>query len=150
MNLKHFKQEGKLFEMKTQYGSNIVLVTGLFLCAFGAYYVAIYGLMWIMFILGILSFWAIATKKLKIDMHKRTLDAKVGLAKPPVTISIDNIQHFELFTMSNNFFKTNAMLSAYYLDENGKEKAMQIAQGFTVKAMQSILNEIEEIISNER
>lgn len=78
-------------------------------------------------------------------MHKRTLDAKVGLAKPPVTISIDNIQRFELFTMSNNFFKTNAMLSAYYLDKNGKEKAIQIAQGFTVKAMQSILNEIEEI-----
>ncbi|MDR2281766.1 MAG: hypothetical protein LBE37_01075 [Sphingobacterium sp.] len=147
MNLKHFKQEGSLlYEMKPQYGSSIILIAGLFAFAFVGYYVAIYGLMWVMLILGVLSFWAIATKKMSIDMDKRLLHAKVGLAKPQVTISIDSIQRFELFTMSNNFIKTNAMLSAYYLDESGKEKAIQIAQGFRVKAMQSILNEMEEII----
>lgn len=150
MHLKHFKQEGNLYEIKPQYGSSIILIVGLFLFAFGAYYVDIYGLMWAMLILGILSFWAIATKKLSIDMDKRSLYAKVGLAKPPVTISIESIQRFELFTMSNNFFKTNAVLSAYYIDENGTEKTIQIAQGFTVKTMQSILNEMEEIIGNER
>lgn len=150
MNLKHFIQEGNLYKMKPQYGSSIVLIIGLFLLAFGAYYVDSYGFMWIMLILGALSFWAIATKKLCIDMAARSLYAKVGLAKPPVTISIDSIQRFELFTMSNNFFKTNTSLSAYFLDENGKEKNIQIAQGFTVKGMQSILNEMEEIIADER
>lgn len=150
MNLKHFKQQGSLYSMKPQYGSGILLITGLVLFAFGAYYVDIYGLMWVMLILVILCFWAIATKKLSIEMQKRELYAKVGIGKPALNISIDEIQRFELYTISNHFFKTNAMLSAYYLDENGKEKAIQIAQGFTVKSMQSILNEIEEIIGNER
>lgn len=150
MNLKHFKKEGNLYSMKPQYGSSILLIMGLFVFAFGAYYVDIYGLMWVMLLLGVLCFWAIVTKKLSIEKDKRELYAKVGLAKAPVTIGIDKIQRFELFTMSNNFFKTNAALSAYYLDENGKEKAIQIAQGFTVKSMQSILNEMEDIIGNER
>lgn len=150
MNLEHFKQERNLYNMKPQYGFSIILIIGLFLFAFGAYYANIYGLMWVMLILGILSFWAIASKKLSIDMDRKELYAKVGLVKPAVTISIDNIQRFELFTMSNYLLKTNAILSAYYLDESGKEKSIQIAQGFTVKAMQSILNEIEEIIGNER
>lgn len=150
MNLKHFKKEGSLYSMKPQYGSAILLILGLLLFAWGAYYVDIYGLMWVMLILGVLSFWAVATKKLNIDMNKKQLYAKVGLAKPPVTISVDRIQHFELFTISNNFLRTNAMLNAYYLDESGKEKSIQIAQGFTVKAMQSILNEMEEILGDER
>ncbi len=136
--------------MKPQYGSSIILITGLFLFAFAAYYADIYGLMWTMIILGILSFWAIAIKKMNIDINKRELYAKVGLINPSVTISVDNIQRFELLTISNFFLKTNAILSAYYLDDNQKEKSIQIAQGFTVKTMQSILNEIEEIIDNER
>lgn len=150
MNLKHFKQEGNLYSMKPQYGSSIILITGLFLFAFVAYYTDIYGLMWAMIILGILSFWAIATKKMSIDTNKRELYAKVGLINPSVTIPVDNIQRFELLTISNFFLKTNAILSAYYLDDNQKEKSIQIAQGFTVKTMQSILNEIEEIIDDER
>ncbi|WP_437922121.1 hypothetical protein [Sphingobacterium sp. LRF_L2] len=150
MNLKHFKRAGNLYKMKPQYGFGIILIIGLLLSAFGAYYADINGLMWIMLTLGILSLWALISKKLHIAMDKRELYAKVGLVKPPVCISIDNIQRFELFTMSTHFFKTNAILSAYYLDENGKEKAIQIAQGFTVKTMQSILNEMEEIIGDER
>lgn len=146
MKLKHFKKERNVYHMKPQYSSSILLIFGLFLFAFGAYYAEIYGLMWVMLLLGILSFWATVIKKLSIDKDKRRIQAKVGLLKPSVSISIDAIQHFELFTMSNNLITTNAMLNVYYLNEDGKEKTIQLAQGFTVKAMQSILNELEDIL----
>jgi len=150
MKLKHFNQQGRLYTMKRQYGFGILLISGLLLLAFGAYFVGHFGFMSVMLVLGILCFLALAAKKMIIDMDERMLYAKVGLAKPPIKISIDNIKRLELFTMSNNFFKTNVILSAYYLDENNNEKSIQIAQSFTVNTIQSILNEMEEIIGNER
>lgn len=149
MNLKHFKKEGNVYTMKPQYAMAIILIGGLLLFAFGAYYAAIMGLMWVMLALAVLSFWAIRTKKLSIDKNKRVIYAKNGLVQPAVIISIDSIQNFELYSLSQNFIRTNTALNVYYRNENGKEKSVGIAQGFTLSAMQSILNEIEEILADD-
>ena len=148
MTLKHFNQEGSIYQLKTQYGSAITLMVGLLLFALGFYYIDVYPLMWAVLVIAVLAFFSILSKKLYVDMSSKTLYAKVGLVKKPVTIPLDAIQHFELQTVSTNFIKTNAMLNVYYIDAKGKDKVIQAAQGFTVKGMQSILNEMEEIIAN--
>ncbi len=149
MNLKHFIKEGNTYKMKPQYGSNLVLVVGLFAVAVLGYWLDIVVLTWMMAIFGVLSILAISQKKLFIDMNNREIQAKVGLAKPEAVIAIDSIRNFELYTVSNNLVKTNTMLNVYYLDKNGKEQSILVAQGFTTSAMQSIINEIEDILDND-
>jgi|SRR5690554_4820640 len=149
MNLKHFTKEGNVYTMKPQFGMAIILIGGLLLVAFGSYYADIMGLMWVMLALAVLSFLAIMTKKLTIDMNKKEIHAKVGLVKPAVVIPIDSIQNFELYSLSQNFIRTNTALNVYYINKKGKEKSSGIAQGFTTSAMQNILNEIEEILAND-
>lgn len=149
MNLKHFTKDGNVYSMKPQYGMAIIVIGGLLLVAFGSYYADIIGLMWVMLALAVLSFLAITSKKLSINMNKREIHAKVGLVKPATIIPIDKIQNFELYSLSQGFVRTNTALNVYYLNENGKEKSAGIAQGFTLSAMQSILNELEEILAND-
>lgn len=42
---------------------------------------------------------------------------------------------------------TNASLEVHYL-KNGKEKSLMVAQGFSKKGMQKLLNELEEILAS--
>ena|SRR5690554_1167319 len=149
MNLKHFTKEGNIYKMKVQKTFAIILIGGLLLVAYGSYYAEISTLPWVFFALAVLSAVAIASKKLEIDLDKGEIRSKIGLVKPAVVIPIDKIQNFELFSMSQNFIRTNTALNVYYINKNGKEKSAGIAQGFTLKAMQNILNEIEEILANE-
>ena len=149
MNLKHFTKNGNQYTMKIQYGSSVILIGGLFAVAFGAFYIDIPALMWTMLVLGILCIVAIASKKLTIDLDKRVISAKVGLVKPAVIIPFDSIQNFEMYSLSQGFVQTNTALNVYYLNEKGKEKSAGIAQGFTKSAMQSILNEVEDILAQD-
>lgn len=150
MNLKHFTKEGNVYRMKTQETFATILIGGLLLVAFGSYYAEISTLPWVFLVLAILSAISIMTKKLTIDLDKREISAKIGLVKPAVIIPIDSIRNFELYSLSQGFVRTNTALNVYYINKSGKEKSAGIAQGFTLKAMQSILNEIEEILANEQ
>ncbi|WP_165799078.1 hypothetical protein [Sphingobacterium corticibacter] len=135
--------------MKPQYGSSLVLIVGLFAMAILGYWLDILILTWMMAIFGVLALLAVTRKKLYIDMDSGEIQAKVGLAKPETHIPIESIQKFELYTVSNNLVKTNAMLNLYYLDRNGQEQSILVAQGFTTSVIQSIINEIEEILEND-
>ncbi|PVH25441.1 hypothetical protein DC487_11055 [Sphingobacterium corticibacter] len=149
MNLKHFTKDGNIYKMKPQYGSSLVLIVGLFAMAILGYWLDILILTWMMAIFGVLALLAVTRKKLYIDMDSGEIQAKVGLAKPETHIPIESIQKFELYTVSNNLVKTNAMLNLYYLDRNGQEQSILVAQGFTTSVIQSIINEIEEILEND-
>lgn len=150
MNLKHFTKEGNVYSMKTQKTFAIILIGGLLLVTFATYYAEMPTLPWVFLVLAILSAISIISKKLTIDLDKKEIHAKIGLVKPAVIIPIDSIQNFELYSLSQGFIRTNTALNVYYINKNGKEKSAGIAQGFTLKAMQSILNEIEEILANEQ
>src|SRR5690554_1429812 len=149
MNLKHFTKEGNVYSMKTQKTFAIILIGGLLLVTFATYYAEMPTLPWVFLVLAILSAISIISKKLTIDMNKKEIHAKVGLVKPAVVIPIDSIQNFELYSLSQNFIRTNTALNVYYINKKGKEKSSGIAQGFTTSAMQNILNEIEEILAND-
>lgn len=149
MKLKQFTQDGNLFKMKPLYGFNLILTGGLLLFAFLGYYADLPGLMWTILALAVLSFVSVSRKKLWIDINKKEIYVKSALIAPERTIPIDRIQNFELHTVSQYFIRTNASLNVYYIDQNGNEKLTGLAPGFTVSAIQNILNEIEDILANE-
>lgn len=134
--------------MKTQYGFAVALVGGLMALALIGLRVNANMLVWVFGTLGAVAMLSIATKSLVIDMNKKEIRSKTALLRPPTTIQLADLQEFELLTIRQGFFITNTSLNAVYL-KKGKEKAVPIAQGFTVRAMQNILNEIEEIIHED-
>jgi len=150
MHLKYFSKEGYIYKMKPQYFSNTIIVLGLCAFAYGAYTAKIYSLMWGILIVAVLVIIAFVAKKLNIDTQHREIHAKSGIIKSSVIIPIDSIQNFEVLTLTQGFIRINASLYVYYLDDNKKEKSLLVANGFSVRSMQNILNEIDEIIENER
>ncbi len=146
--MKHFTKDGSLYIMKPQYVFNSILMTLILgLSVVGLYIktpMMTYICLGIAIIVGI-SLW---TKKLSIDTSRREITGKSGLVNPYFTIPFNDIQNFELLTTSHNFIKTNTSLQVYYL-KKGKVKCVTIAQGITSRAMQSILNDIDDIIGDE-
>ncbi|UIR57098.1 hypothetical protein LZQ00_04615 [Sphingobacterium sp. SRCM116780] len=143
--LKHFTQEGHVYKLKPQYVFNSIFITLLLLVAALGAYMQEPMMMWIPLIVAILAGISMFNKSLIIDMNNKEIRVRKGLIPIAATIPITDIQNFELFAMKQLLITTNTMLNVYYL-KNEKRKSANLAQGFTKKAMQNILNEIQEII----
>lgn len=142
--LKYFTQEGNIYKMKVKYGFSIFLIAVMLGFTVVGIRTNNQPVIWIFAVLTILIFLSLMTRSLTVDMNKRQIKSKIAFLRPNIEVSIDDIQNFELFTVKNNFITTNVYLNVIYV-KKGKEKAVSIAQGFTKKPMQNVLNEIEEI-----
>lgn len=149
MNLKYFTKTGNIYKMKPQEKFNLILIIAIFVFAFLGYYAKLPIAMWLFLILGILALLSIKSKRLIIDLDQRLIIGKTALAVPEKRIPLDDIKTFEMTTVSTNLVRTNTSLQVYYI-EDGKEKSMMIAQGFTKTAMQNIYNELQDILENDR
>ncbi len=147
--MKHFTQDGNLYKKKAQITVNIILVVGLLVIAYAGYYAKAPAMMWVFLGLAVFSFLGTITQRLVIDLDNRVISGKMALLKPSFRIPIDNIQNFELYSLSQNFIRTNTALNLYYINDKGKEKVTSIAQAFSMKPIQNILNEIEEILEKD-
>lgn len=150
MDLKYFTKEGNVYKKKAQFSYAIILTLAFLLFAYGGYHIKLPTLMWIC--LGLAAFvpFSIMSQYLEIDTSQKVIKGKTALLRPSFCIAFDNIQNFELYSLSHNFIRTNTALHVYYINEKGKEKMTALAQGFTMKAMQNTLNEIEDILAHEQ
>lgn len=142
--LKYFTQNGHQYTMKRQSGFSLIVIIGLGAAAIGGVYVHRPALTWICTILALLFVLAILLKRVVIDVDRQEIFLKSGLFRKGITIPFTDFISFELASVRQSFITVNTSLNICFI-KNGKEMSMLIAQGFTVRAMQNVLNEIEEI-----
>lgn len=137
-----------MYKMKPQLGFNIVVIGLALVFVVLGIIIKSPGVIWIFAACAVIFVLSAFTKSLVIDMDKKEISGKMALIKSGFTIPIAAIQHFELYSLRHNFITTNTTLNVYYL-KDGKEKSVSLAQGFTARGMQGILNDIEEIIASD-
>lgn len=142
---KNFTREGNLYKMKPQYGFYIFAIALALGLAYLGFYIKSPATLWIFLALAVIFILSALTRSLVVDMDRKEINVKMALIRPTYTIPIADIQHFELYSLKQNLITTNTTLNVYYL-KDGKEKSTALAQGFTKRAMQHILNDIEDII----
>jgi hypothetical protein len=143
--LKKFEKSGNQFVMKKQYGFGLLVVIGMLAFTIGGIYYKNTAVIWIFGILTILCFISIWTQSFIIDLDKNAFIIKNGLINKPVEIPVADFVNFELVKVKQNLITTNVSLNLYYI-KNEKEKCTGIAQGFTTRSMQKLMNEINAIL----
>lgn len=148
MQYKHFiKQQDGKYSLKKKYGFALVITIAFLLLAFTGYRIANTAMIWVGLVIAAICALAFLSKTMVIDMQQKVIIAKNGLINPPVQIALADFENFELEKMQQYFITTNTMLNLYY-QKNGKRKSVMIAQGFSTKPMQEIVNELEDIINS--
>lgn len=143
---KKFDRDGNLFVMKRQYGFGLVIVLAMAAFTVGGVWYKNTAMIWIFGILTVLCFISIWQQNFAIDLDKEEFIIKNGLINKPVQIPLANFVNFELVKIRHNFITTNVSLNLYYRRDN-KEKCTGIAQSFSTRSLQTLINEINEIIS---
>lgn len=86
------------------------------------------------------------TKKLIIDMDRKTITGKHTIFVPARTYDLKDFTNFHvLSTKYMGFITTNVILSIYF-EVDGKEKHLTIGQALTQKGIQKMVNETEDIM----
>jgi hypothetical protein len=145
MELQHFTKNGNQYIMKKQYIFGLIVSFGMAAFAIVGIWINEIIMVWIFGILAVLCFISIWMKHVVIDLDKNEITVKVGLINPVVHIPLKDFLNFELVRITQYLITTNTCLNVYYL-KNGEEKAAMIAQGFTKRSMQNLVNEIDEIM----
>ncbi|MFD1604330.1 hypothetical protein ACFSJW_24910 [Flavobacterium artemisiae] len=143
---KKFTREGNLFVMKRQYGFGLIIVLAMAAFTVGGIWYKNAAMIWIFGILTILCFISIWQQIFNIDIDKQEFNIKNGLINKPIQIPFTDFLNFELVKIRHNFITTNVSLNLYYMKDN-KEKCTGIAQSFSTRSLQILINEINEIIS---
>lgn len=148
---KYFEQEGDIYKFKPQYIVKIVIavlvatLTWLFYFKLDAPIFAT-----ILLLLVIMVVITLFTDKFEIDTNLKEINLRQGIYMQSKIIPFDKFINFEMFTMTTNFIRSGVHLNLYYYNEKGKEKVMKVAQSMSKMHIQKILNEIDEILENER
>lgn len=143
--LKYFTRNGNQYTMKKQLGFNFVVIGGMLGATILGVYIDLPAMSWVCGILTVIVAIALYLKRVVIDMDNRSIFIKSGLIQPGIQIPFNDFVTFQLASIRHYFITTNTSLNLLFM-KNGKERSLAIATGFTVKAMQRVLNEIEEII----
>lgn len=147
--LKYFTREGNVYTEKKRYGMALFLL----IVMGGLTWICIdmnpgNKIYWLFIILGIAAPLGVMLKNFKIDFGTNEITTKPALIRPTAVIPISGIQNFTLHEVSYmGLITTNASLEVHYL-KNGKEKSLMVAQGFSKKGMQKLLNELDEILAS--
>jgi hypothetical protein len=143
--LKKFTKEENLYVMKRQYGFSLIVVLAMIAFTIGGIYYKNNAVIGIFGVMSVICFIAIWQEGFSIDLDRNEFRIKNGLINKPVLIPIADFLNFELVKVKHNLITTNVSLNLYYIKEN-KEKCTGIAQGFTTRSMQNLMNEINEIL----
>lgn len=143
---KKFTRDRNLFVMKRQYGFGLIVVLGMAAFTVGGIWYKNTAMIWIFGILTVLCFISIWQQTFTIDLDKKEFNIKNGLINKPVQIPFTDFVNFEMVKIRHNFITTNVSLNLYYI-KGDKEKCTGIAQSFSTRSLQILINEINEIIS---
>lgn len=146
--LQKFTKNGNQYVMKRQYGFGLIVVFGMAAFAFGGVLISNTAMIWIFGILTILCLISVFINHVVIDMDQKEILIKNALIIPPVRIPLSDFVNFEVVRTTQYFVTINVSLNLYYI-KNGKEQCSGVAQGFTARSMQNLLNEIQEIINTD-
>lgn len=146
--LQKFTKNGNQYVMKRQYGFGLIVVFGMAAFAFAGVLISNTAMIWIFGILTVLCLISVFINHVVIDMGQREILIKNALIIPPVRIPLSDFINFEVVRTTQYFITINVSLNLYYM-KNGKEQCSGIAQGFTARSMQNLLNEIQEIINTD-
>ncbi|MFB9109295.1 hypothetical protein [Flavobacterium gyeonganense] len=146
--LQKFTKNGNQYVMKRQYGFGLIVVFGMAAFAFAGVLISNTAMIWIFGILTVLCLISVFINHVVIDMGQREILIKNALIIPPVRIPLSDFVNFEVVRTTQYFVTINVSLNLYYM-KNGKEQCSGIAQGFTARSMQNLLNEIQEIINTD-
>lgn len=148
VQLKNFIQEGNIYKLKPQYGLFIPLF--LIFVALGVLTTIKSpgsNIKWIFYGIALLGILAFFKQHFTIDLNKKEMQAKMGLFGGGQSIPLSDLQGFTIHKLKQmGFITTNVTLIANYT-KNGKNKQMRITQSFFTKPIQSILNDIDEILA---
>lgn len=146
--LHKFTKNGQLYAMKRQYGFSLIVVLGMAAFAFAGVILKNAAMIWIFGILTIICLISVFVNYVQIDMGRKIISIKNGLIIPPVQIPLSDFVNFEVVRTTQYFVTINVSLNLYYM-KNGKEQCSGVAQGFTARSMQNLLNEIQEILNTD-
>ncbi|AZB08571.1 hypothetical protein EG344_06805 [Chryseobacterium sp. G0162] len=142
---KFYKQEGNQYIFKNQPVFVSVLCL-FFLIIAGLIFKDVRALSLILIALVVLIAINFFTKKLVIDMDRKTITGKHTIFVPARTYDIKDFTNFHvLATKYMGFITTNVVLSIYF-EVDGKEKHLTIGQALTQKGIQKMVNETEDIM----
>lgn len=149
--MKKFTRSGSEYKLNPQWGLYIPLVgTFLLFTIAGFTVMPESSFKWWMTGITVLLMLSILNSSLIINVDKREIRTKTGLIKASKTIPFADLTGFTIHkTLQLGFISTNVGLVANYWDKEGKTKEVQLAQSFFTRPIQHILNEIDEIISDE-
>jgi hypothetical protein len=131
--------------MKRRYGFTLLISAGLAFCSLGGYIADMPTVMWGFVAFALLCLMSIRKEAMWIDTTKNEIVLTRGLIVQQTTIPLANIRHFEVARVMHDLINVNTSLSVWYYCD-GKANVAMISHGFTARAMQNRLNEIDEII----
>ena len=146
--LKNFTQEGNVYKLKTQYGMFIPLCGAfLLLTVFGFVQLPESSFKWWMLGIFVLCFVSFQMSYLLLDVEKKEISVRMGLGSGKI-IPFDDLQGFTVHKLTYiGLITTNVMLIARYHTE-GKDRELRLTQSFFTRPIQSILNDMDEILGH--
>jgi len=148
--MKYFVKNGNEYKMKTPWGLYSPIVGGFALMTILSFVKAPESsLFWWLLAMTIFLIISFLRRCFIIDLDKKHIKVRQGLFGIGDTILIDNQEGFTVHEMKQLFITTNVSLMARYVNNKGKYREIQLAQGISKKMIQNLLNEVEEILSNE-
>ncbi|MGG5210620.1 hypothetical protein ACQWU4_16970 [Chryseobacterium sp. MIQD13] len=148
--LKNFKRTGNEYRLTSSKGFNIALCSFiLVLSGIGFVKAPESSFKWWMLGLAIVLILSLAVSYCIIDMDKKEIRIKIGLLGGSRTIPITDLQGFTIHKIKHwGVLTINVSLIANY-SKKGKQKEVRIAQRLFTRPIQSILNDIDEILGDE-
>ncbi|UWX61776.1 hypothetical protein N0B40_05715 [Chryseobacterium oranimense] len=148
--LKNFKQTGNQYKLTSSNSFNAILCSCfLMLSVFGFIKIPDSSFKWWMLGITILLILSALVSYCIIDMDKKEIRIRMGLIKGPKIIPIANLEGFIIYKIKQlGIITINVSLIANYTI-NGKKHEAGIAQRLFTRPIQSILNDIEEILGDE-
>jgi hypothetical protein len=144
---RYFTEQGNQYSMKRRYGYALIISIIFALCGFGGYVAHMPVVMWMAAGVTVLFLVSIGRESTVIDLTQREMVLTKGLLARKTIVPLDAILHFEMVRVTHTLITVNTSLNVWY-SRDGKEKVAMVSNGITRRAMQNLLNEIEEILKH--
>lgn len=147
---KNFKRTGNQYKLTSSNSFNITLCSiVVLLSAAGFVKIPESSFKWWMLGLAALLILSVMASYCIIDMDKKEIRIRIGFLGGSRTIPLADLQGFTIYKIKYwGILTINVKLIAHYT-KNGKDREAAIAQRIFTRPIQSILNDMEEIIGDE-
>lgn len=149
--MKNFIKEGNQYKLKPQLGVSIPLIGAFLVFAiFGFIKLPESSFKWWMLGVVVILIISFLRAFFIIDMNKKEVRSRKGLLGTTITIPVDKLQGFTIHKLKQyGIIPINVSLHARYINEKGKNKEAALVQSFFTRPIQSIMNDIDEILDDE-